>query len=327
MKLFGKQVIDWAKLGEIPEAQRKEKMLDAISTALKSVADQPLVKEAPTTVLGSKALGADPSLVHSAPPIIVAGSDTVDAPDRGYEALFREVNLRQSTSKTFEIADVTGGITFMQHLPGEEAELSELPKATKAVVSMLRFTGGFPILDDWLRFNELYKIDELTSDTVKRWYDQKADLFYNLMELLGAGINESFVTDDATTINNACAKIITDLQAAGAGVSAASRFYITCHPNLMFRIYKALAASFTNANANINQIVYPIAGVIPTAKIASTHYYVSLPGYKSVRGEWEDLNTREPQRNELKLGADHVWTGAYNGAIASTLQHRRCALS
>lgn len=327
MKLFGKQVIDWGKLNALPEAQRKEKILDAISIALKGFAAAPLVKESPTQVLGSKALGADPSLVHTAPPIIVAGSDTVDAPDRGYEALFREVNMRQSTSKTFEIADITGGITFMQHLPGEEAELSELPKAVKADVGMLRFTGGFPILDDWLRFNELYKIDELTSDTVKRWYDHKAELFYGLIELLSSGINESFVTDDSTTINNACAKILTDLNAAGASVSAASRFYITCHPNLLFRIYKALAASFVNGNTNINQIVYLIAGVIPTAKIAATHYYVSLPGYKSVRGEWEDLNTREPQRNELKLGADHVWTGAYNGAIASTLQYRRCALT
>jgi hypothetical protein len=45
------------------------------------------------------------------------------------------------------------------------------------------------------------------------------------------------------------------------------------------------------------------------------------------RGEWEDLNTREPQRNELKLGADHVWTGAYNGVIGETKQFRRCALT
>ena len=327
MKLFGKKIIDWGKLKDVPEADQKSMILSAISIGLQAFAAQPLEKASPTAVLGSKALGADSSLVNTAPPLIMAGSDTVDTPDRGYEALFREVDLRQSASKTFEIADITGGITFMQHQPGEEAELSELPTASKATVSMLRFTGGFPILDDWLRFNELYKIDELTSDTVKRWYDQKADLFYALMELLSSSINQAFATDDVTTINNACSQIITDLQAAGAGISAGSRFYITCHPNLLARIYKALAAVFTNPNTNNNQIVYMIAGVIPTAKIAATHYYVSLPGYKSVRGEWEDLNTREPQRNELKLGADHVWTGAYNAAIASLLQHRRCALS
>lgn len=235
--------------------------------------------------------------------------------------------MTSSTSKTFEIANITGGITFYQVQPGEEAKLSQLPTAGKVDVGMLRFIGGFAILDDWLRFNELYKIDDLTTDTVTRWYDQKANLFYGLIEALGAGVNQSFVADDVTTINNACSQIITDLEAAGYAVSAASKFYITCHPSLLARIYKALAAVFTNPNSNNNQIVYNIAGVIPTAKIAATSYYVSLPGLKAKRGEWEDLNTRPAQRNELVLGADHVWTGAYNGAIAETKQFRRCALS
>ncbi len=326
MKLFGKQIIDWGKLKEVPEANVKGMILEAISTGLKNFASQPVGQADATAVLGSKALGADSNLVAAAPPIVMAGSDTVAAPDRGYEVLFAEKNLRQSTSKTFEIVDITGGITFLQHAPGEEAELSILPTAGKAPISMLRFTGGFPIIDDWLRFNELYKIDDLTEDTVRRWYDQKADLFYAMIELLDSGINQAFDTDDSTTINNAIGQILIDLQAAGVAVSAASRFYITCHPNQLARIYKALAASFTNPNANNSQIIYQIAGVIPTTKIAAGSYYVSLPGFKSQRGEWEDLNTREPQRNELKLGADHVWTGAYNGAIASKLQYRRCAL-
>ncbi len=326
MKLFGKQIIDWGKLKEVPEANVKAMILAAITAGLKGFAQQPLGKSQATDVLGNKALGADSNLVAAAPPIIMGGSDTVAVPDRGYEALFKEKDLRQSTSKSFEIVDITGGVTFQQHEPGEEAELSVLPTASKAAVSMLRFTGGFAILDDWLRFNELYKIDDLTEDTVRRWYDQKADLFYTLIELLSSGINQAYDTDDSTTINNAIGQILIDMQAAGYGVSAASKFYITCHPNQLARIYKALAASFVNPNANITQIIYQIAGVIPTAKIASGSYYVSLPGIKSNRGEWEDLNTRDPQRNELKLGADHVWTGAYNAAIGSELQYRRCAL-
>ncbi|MBC8413148.1 MAG: hypothetical protein ISR96_02335 [Nitrospira sp.] len=46
-----------------------------------------------------------------------------------------------------------------------------------------------------------------------------------------------------------------------------------------------------------------------------------------MRGEWEDLNTRPPQRNELKFGADHVWTGSYNAIIAEKKQHKKCLLS
>ncbi len=327
MKLNGKKIIDWKGLAQIPPALQKEKILEAISAGFKAVAETPLLGVSATKVLGSKIIGADPSLISAAPPIIMTSTDTVEAPDRGYEALFAEVDMRQATSKTFELLDISGGVTFYQQLAGEEAKLSRLPTGAKANVGMLRFTGGFPILDDWLRFNEFYKIDELTADTFNKWYDKKADLFYGLLAAMSSGINEAFATDDVTTINNACAKIITDMQAAGYGVSAASGFYITCHPNLLARVYKALAAVFTNPNANNNQIVWMIKGVIPTAKIAATSYYVSLPGLKSKRGEWEDLNTREPQRSELKLGADHVWTGAYNGAIGEAKQHRRCALS
>jgi len=322
MKIYGKKVIDWGQLGKIPEAERKGKILAAISSAIKTTADIPL-----QLVSADKMVGADATMLRGTPPIVMVGTDTVDMPDRGYEALFSEVDMRSSTSKTFDIVNITGGVTFFQQLPGELAKLSRLPQAAKASVGLLRFTGGFAILDDWLRFNELYKIDELTNDTVKRWYDQKADLFYGLLTALGSGINQAFATDDVTTINNACSQVITDMQAAGYATSAASKFYITCHPSLLMRIYKALAASFTNPNANNNQIVWQIAGIIPTAKIASTSYYVSLPGVKSKRGEWEDLNTRPAQRNELVLGADHVWTGAYNGAIGESKQHRRCALS
>lgn len=322
MKIFGKQFVDFSKLHQVAESARREKILEAISAGFKSLATEGL-----SMISAEKFVGADPALLRSAPPIIMTGTDTVNAPDRGYEALFAEVDMRQSTSKTFEIANITGGITFYQVNPGEEAKLSKLPTAGKVDVGMLRFIGGFAILDDWLRFNELYKIADLTTDTVTRWYDLKADLFYGLIEALGAGVNQTFVTDDVTTINNACSQIITDLAAAGYAVSAGSKFYITCHPSLLARVYKALAAVFTNPNTNNNQIVYNIAGVIPSAKIAATSYYVTLPGLKAKRGEWEDLNTRPAQRNELVLGADHVWTGAYNGAIAETKQFRRCALS
>ncbi|WP_305046332.1 hypothetical protein [Geoalkalibacter sp.] len=327
MKLFGKKVIDWGKMQEIPEGERAGKACEAVAHAMKMVAESPLQKMSPADVLGTKMRGSDGNLVHSAPPIVLVGDDTVDSPDRGYEALFTEVDMRTSTQKTFEIMDVTGGVTFYQQIEGESAKLSKLPTAAKVAVQLLRFTGGFAILDDWLRFNEFYKIDELTDNTVRRWYDQKANLFWGLIESLSSGINQAFQTDDVTTINNAAAKIVTDLEAAGYPVSGAPGMYIVCHPNLLMRIYKALAASFINPNANNNQIVWPIRGVIPTTKVSASHYYVALPGLKSRRGEWQDLTTRPAQRNELVLGADHVWTGAYNGALAESKQFRRCALT
>lgn len=317
MQLYGKKMINWKGLSKVPPGEQREKILEAVSACFKRVGEMPLQRE--------KMVGADPTLAGVAP-IIQTFTDTIDTPDRGYEVLFDEVDMTSSTSKFFEIMGINGGVTFHQQIPGEEAKLSKLPTSAKAQVEMLRFTGGFPILDDWLTYNEHYKIDDLTADTVKRWYHQKAALFYGLLTILDSGINQAFVTDDVTTINTACAAIQTTLAAAGYAVDENSSFYIVCHPNLKQRIYKALAAGFMVANSNNEQIVWTIKGVISTVHVPVDHYYISLPGLKNKRGEWDTLNARPAQRNELKLGADHVWTGAYNGAIGEKLQHRRCAL-
>ncbi len=314
IKIFNWKGIDKLKSHE----EKKAAIIDALLHYIKKIGSAPLT--------GSKMTGPDANL-NVVIPVTLVMSDTFKAPDRGYEMIFDEVDMRASTSNTFEMLDVTGGVTFYQQAEGEEAKLSKIPSTAKTLVSMLRFIGGFNIIDDWLRFNQFYKIDQLSADTVRRWYDKKATIFYGLMAALAAGINEAFVTDDATTINNACSQILNDLTAAGYPVDENSEFVITCNPKLRQRVYKALAASYTIANTNNNQILYNIRAVVSTTKIANTSYYVSLPGGKNQRGEWEDLNVRPPQRNELVLGAAHVWTGAYNGIIGESKQHRRCSLA
>lgn len=319
MQLYGKSIIDWKGINDIPPDQRKAKIMEAVGHFIKRVNDMP--------VLGAKeARGTDVNLMAPAPVALVT-SDTLKTPDRGYEVLFDEVDMRQSTNSHFDLLGVTGGATFYQVASGEEAKLTKLPTSAKTPISMLRYIGGFAIPDDWLRFNQYYKIDELTADTVRRWFDNKATIFYGLIGALSSGINQAFATDDVTTINTACANILTDLSAAGFVVDENSEFAIVCHPTLRGRIMKALASQFSMPNTNSNQIVFTVRTVISTVKIVNTSYYVVLPGGKSKRGEWEDLNIRPPERNELALGADYIWTGAYNGAIGESKQFKRCALA
>jgi hypothetical protein len=324
--LYGLKVFNWKNIMRIPPGERKAAIIDAAQKFLDKIQSTPPGVISGQSVAGQKIVGHDANLMPAAP-IALIMSDTLKSPDRGYEALFDEVDMRASNNDTFEVLDVTGGVTFYQQVAGEEAKLSRLPKTAKASVGFCRFTGGFPILDDWLRFNKYYLIDQLFADTTRRWFDKKATLFYSLLAALSSSINQSYTTDDVTTINAACAAILEDLAAEGYIVDENSQFAITCAPSLRARIYKAIAASFVNPNTNNNQIVYNISTLISTTKLANTSYYVSLPGGKSQRGEWEDLNMRPPQRNELALGADHVWTGVYNGVIGEAKQYKRCALS
>ena len=321
MLLYGTKVFEWSRITRIPSAERKDAIIDAAQKFLTKIQSAPIVP-----LQGQKVAGHDANLAGNAPVALVM-TDSIKSPDRGYELLFDEVDMRSATSDVFKVIDVSGGVTFYQQLPGEEAKLSKIPSSAVALVGFLRFTGGFNVLDDWLRFNQYYLIDQLFADTVRNWYNQKANLFYGLLTALGAGINEAFLNDDVTTINRACANILVNLAAAGYAVDENAQFVITCNPLMKDRIFKALAATYMMPNANNNKIIHNISAVISTTKIPPTSYYVSLPGGKSQRGEWEDLNLRPPQRNELVLGAAHIWTGAYNGIIGDSRQYRRCALN
>lgn len=319
-KLYGEKIFNWEKIHDVPFEERKDAIVGAMIHFMNKVSKAPLKK-----VSAAKFAGVDTNLSGVAP-IVLVQSDTIKTPDRGYDALFDEVNMRQSTSKTFEVIDVTGGVTFYQQLEGEEAKLSNIPTTAKTIISMLRFTGGYNILDDWLTYNEYYKIDKLSADTIRRWWDAKATIFYGLITAL-TGIDQAFDTGDVTTINNACANILTDLQAEGYVIDENAMFTIICHPLLRERIFRALANVFLNPNTNNNKIVFNIDTVISTTKMSSSNYWVGLPGENNQRGEWQDLNLRPPMRNELVLGAAHVWTGAYNGVIGQKKQFKKCALS
>lgn len=316
--LYGQKMFDWKKIKDIANNdEKKELIVDA--------ANQFMTKINETKVAGTKMSAADPNLQGQIPVVLIM-SDTVKSPDRGYELLFDEVDMRQSSNDSFEVLDISGGVTFYQQKPGQEVDLSDIPTSAKTNVGFLRFTGGLNILDDWIRFNKYYLIDRLFADTVKRWWGKKATIFYGLVSAL-TGIDETFDTDDVTTINNACANILTDLDTAGYDVDENEQFTIVCNPKLRSRIFKAIAASFVSPNSNNEQIVYNLNAVISTTKIANTSYYVALPGIKSQRGEWEDFNARPAQRDERLLGAAHLWTGAYNGIIGQKKQYKKCALS
>ncbi len=318
-KLYGEKIFDWGKVKDVPLENRKTAILGALNHFIKKVQSRSVNK-----VSGAKFVGSDSNLMGSAPVALVQ-TDSIKSPDRGYEFLFDEVDMRQSTNNTFDAVDVSGGVTFHQQNEGEEAKLSKIPTTSKTSVSMLRFTGGFNILDDWIRFNQYYKIDALAADTVRNWWDKKASIFYALITAL-TGIDETYDTSDIQTINNACANILINLEAEGYAVDENSTFAIICNPVLRARIFKAIASSFVNPNGNSDQIVYNISTVISTTKMANTHYWVGLPNGSNQRGEWQDLTMQDKSRNELVLGESQIWTGGYNGIIGQKKQFRKCAL-
>lgn len=320
---------DWEKFAKLKEEknltfdQQRNIIVKAASKHLKKTAKTPLKYEKIERV---KVSGADPNLMGVTPVFLVRLEP--DAPDRGYEQIFRQFDMRASTNKTFEMRDIQGSVTFRQIEPGEAAELVRVPAATVTPVSGLRFIGGFVILDDWLRFNEYYKIDGMLADAEDSWWDEKATIFYGLMTSLSAGIDFAFDTSIAKTINTAIVDLISTLKTAGVRrVNSNSSFVITCNEADRYAILQALTATFGTPNTNITPVIYNISAVVSTTYVPSGNFYISLPNGNNGQGEWEDYNARPKQRDELKLGEDYVLTGMYNGIIGREDQHRRCATS
>ncbi len=288
----------------------------------KSTGVLPLVK-AMETLTGQKFQLADPNLAGNTPVISVYSAGPEE--DFGFERLFDFVDMRDSSSPDFEILDVTSAVNFVQRQPGEPIKIQRVSSGTQKV-KYLSYAGGLGFADEFFRFNQYYLLDDLVATVRRKYYDTMAQHHYNLFEALGSGINEAFQTDDVTTINNACANVLKNVNSKGYGVGENPVFKLFCGVGLKARLAKAVAAAFTNPNNNNNQIVYRVDEIIATTKLPDTHYYVVLPGIKLKRGIWEDLNA-ESQRDALRRVEDMTWEGKYNAAIGDSDQVRRCALA
>jgi hypothetical protein len=158
-----------------------------------------------------------------------------------------------------------------------------------------------------------------------KYYDKQATDHYALLAAISSDQNQAFATDDITTINNACAKILSDLQGKGYVITGNERFILRAHTDLKQRIEKAFALTFNTPRSDANQLVWGIDRMY-TTKIANTTYYVGLSGRKAKRAVWSDL-TAETDRDILLRGTDVAYCGEYNAAIGEEDQFRRCSLS
>lgn len=327
--------VNFDRLAQIPPDDKLRGKAVAEATSLlwaqnqkelkqKHFAEVNAIKQA---MLAQKAFeGVNPNLIISASPLVDTYDDAVKNIDSGWMSVFREIDMTQSPNQAFRVRNITGtGITFYQRLDGEPPKLSKLPDASDTLVSYLQFTGGVTVPDNWLRFNETWRIPEIMSDAERSFNQSKSAFHYALITALGAGINESFDTDDATTWNNACAGIIEDLRTAGYNVGPNPNFVLLYNHQLSNRVMKAFIQSWLAPNDNIStgQITYNLTPVRSTT-IASTSIYVILPGLQSRTATWEALNLT--QKDEFKA-SDYIWNAMYNAAIGETAQYKRCALS
>ena len=244
--------------------------------------------------------------------------------DFGFEEIYDLVDMRQSQQTSFDIIDVTNAITFAEVKTGGRMKVYGI-STTKSTVTKMIIGAAIGILDDWINYAQFWNLNQAVSEARSKYYDKMATDHYALLAAITSDQNESFSTDDITTINNACGQIFSDCDGKGFVLTGNERFILRANPTLKSRIEKAFALTFNGMSTAPNQIVYNIDRMY-TTKLANTSYYVGLPGRKAKRGVWTDL-TAEIDRDILLRGTDVAYTGEYNCAIGEEDQFRRCALS
>lgn len=248
--------------------------------------------------------------------------------DLGYLSLFTLVDLRGTNQDSFEIIDTNGGITFKQRAPGEKVEIRREIAESSTPVKYLTFADGIGLLDDWLRFQKFWNVEQVVSEFRAKAWDKKAEIHYGLLTALGAGVDQAFATDDTQTFNAAAAAILRGVRSKGYAAGQNAQFYIVCSPEKVGRILKMLEATQGSPRvafqANAEPIAYTVAGVISTTFVPAndTGYYLVLPGRKMQRGEWLDLSI-EQNRDIYTRATDWVGTQQFNAIIGDTAQVRR----
>lgn len=244
--------------------------------------------------------------------------------DFGFEELFDFVDMRGAGQTSFDIIDVTNAITFAEVKTGERMKTYGITTAKSTVTKMI-VAAAIGILDDWINYAQFWNLNQAANEARSKYYDKQATDHYAVLAAISSDQNETYVSDDITTINNACAQILSDCAGKGYVLTGNESFELRAHTDLKQRIEKAFALTFNSPNSDKNQLVHTLNRKY-TTKLANTTYYVGLPGKKAKRGIWSDL-AAETDRDILLRGTDVAYCGEYNMAIGEEDQFRRCSLT
>ncbi len=248
--------------------------------------------------------------------------------DLGWTNFFTYHDLRSSNQDSFEIVDTNAGVQFKQRAPGEVVEIRRGISESETTVKAVEFAGGVGILDNWLRFQKWWRIDEVVAEFQAQAWDKMANWHYQLFTAQGAGINVPFDTDDTKTLNNAAGSIFRAVRGRGYAIGQNAGLWIMTSPEQVGRVMKMLEARqgslIVAYNDDKQPITANIAGVISTTYVspADTGYYLILPNRKIQRGNWKDLSIKS-NVDIYKAAEDLVGRMEFNAAVGDTAQVRR----
>jgi len=259
--------------------------------------------------------------------------------DFGYERVFDIIDFTSTQKNGFDILTVGAGLTFAPVKPGEKAKVYKLSGDRISVV-FERYGGALQWDKTWFDDAEFWNIEETTRQFRNRWFNDRAQVYYDLISASRPDSDVSWQGDtddikavrDAETINFACSSIISDLAGKGFDVNPLTRFVVLGPVQLMARLQNALRISLSDTGAagalnfNVELVITNKLKNQACGSAETDQYFVCLPGRKAKGGYRQEL-TLLAETDILAYAETVAAWGRYGGAVGDDGQFRRCATS
>ena len=334
----GKMIADWSKVDlNTPEGQKQ--FLEAVQYFI----DRP--RSATEEIRARIAEFTTPGDFPTDAVEAIARFHQVDDPDTGWMEVFDVIDFTGTRKNSFDLIDVSSGLTFRAVKPGEKAEVYKV-SGEKVTVDFDLFGGALGWSRLWFDDEEYWKIEDVAKEFRARWYANKAQAHYDLISAARAdsdvswqgGVDDDKAVRDAETVNYACASILSEMQGLGFDVNANSTFVVVSPVQLLARLRNALRITLlgsvssgvtgeqSEVNFNVRLVVTTRLKNQALEQAEISQYFVGLPGRKIKSGNRMDLTILSEQ--DILAYAETVagW-GRYGAVVGESNQLRRCATS
>lgn len=259
--------------------------------------------------------------------------------DSGYERVFDIIDFTNTQKNGFDIVTVGSGMTFGIVRPGEKAKVFKLT-GDKVTVNFDRYGGALQWDKTWFDDAEFWNIEETTRLFRNQWYNDRAQVYYDLISGSRADSDVTWKGEsgdtkavrDAETINFACTEIISSLSNSGFDVNPQTRFVVVCPIQLTARLQNAMKVGIVESGAaaglnfNVELVVTNKLRNQALSAAETAQYFVCLPGRKAKGGYRQEL-TLLAETDILAYAETVAAWGRYGGIAGDAGQFRRCAVS
>jgi hypothetical protein len=334
----GKMIADWRKV-ELSNPEVAAQFLEAVQHFMgrpRAAADEIRARIAEFTTPGDFPADAVEA---------IARFHQVDDPDTGWMQVFDVIDFTSTRKNSFDLVDVSTGLSFRTVKPGEKAEVYKV-SGDKVTVDFDLYGGALGWSKLWFDDEEYWKIEDTAQEFRAKWYANQAQAHYDLIsgsrndsDLAWQGEEtDDLAVRDAATITAACAAILADVQGLGYDVNANSTFVVVCPVQLMARLRNALRLTLlgnlsdtlggagSEVNFNVKLVVTTRLKNNALTAAETAKYFVALPGRKIKSGNRMDLTVLSEQ-DVLAYAETVAGWGRYGAIVGEADQLRRCATS